>query len=110
MRRSTLLFFCLSLVIGFFLFQVKYAVVEVEQKLVKIVSKINKEKDNLHVLKAEWSHLNEPQRLQKLAEKYLEVIPSKADQIATLDVGLDEGSEINQALPQVRHAAFESMR
>jgi len=82
MRRSTVLFFLLALVVGFILFKVKYEVVEIEQKLAQTQQKIEQENETIHMLNAEWSHLNEPQRLKKLAEKYLDIVPMKTEQIA----------------------------
>lgn len=84
MQRSTFLFFLLAVVVGFVLFKVKYQVVEVEQKLAETLRQIEQEKGNIHILNAEWSHLNEPQRLQKLAEKYLDILPMKTEQIAAV--------------------------
>jgi len=84
MQRSTSIFFILALVGGFVLFKVKYEVVEIEQKLAEAEQQIAREKETIHILKAEWSHLNEPQRLQKLAEKYLDIAPMKTEQIAAV--------------------------
>ncbi len=90
MQRSTALFFFLALLIGFILFKVKYEVVEIEHQLADITRQIEQEKGNIHILKAEWSHLNEPQRLQKLAEKYLDIMPMKTEQISAI---VNESSE-----------------
>jgi cell division protein FtsL len=84
MRRSTFILTSLALVVGFVLFKVKYEVVEVEQQLVESCRQIKREKANIHILKAEWSHLNEPQRLQALAEKYLDIKPMKTEQVAAI--------------------------
>lgn len=84
MQRSTALFLFLSLAIGFTLFHVKYRVVEIEQQLTHMNRQIKQENENIHILKAEWSHLNEPQRLQQLAEKFLDVAPIKTEQMASL--------------------------
>jgi len=84
MQRSTIFLGLLALSLGFILFEVKYEVVRMEQNLFRAASQIHQEQDNLHMLKAEWSHLNEPQRLQKLALKYLDVIPVKRTQVAAI--------------------------
>lgn len=107
MRRSTALFLFLSLVIGFVLFQVKYAVVEIEQKLAQTLQQIKREKDNIHILKAEWSHLNEPQRLQKLAEKFLDIMPMKTDQIASMGNDFGGGDNFKDFLPQAQLASMK---
>lgn len=84
MQRSTSIFFILALLGGFILFKVKYEVVEIEQKLAETEQQIAREHETIHILRAEWSHLNEPQRLQKLAEKYLDIMPMKTEQIASV--------------------------
>ena len=35
----------------------------------------------IHILKAEWSHLNNPERLRSLAQKHSDLSPVKAEQI-----------------------------
>ena len=84
MQRSTSFLILLALGIGFVLFKVKYEVVEIEEKFLKTVAQINREEENIHILKAEWSHLNEPQRLQSLAKKYLDIGPMKTQQVVAL--------------------------
>jgi len=84
MQRSTSFLILLALGIGFVLFKVKYEVVEIEEKFLKTLAQINREEENIHILKAEWSHLNEPQRLQSLAKKYLDIVPMKTQQVVAL--------------------------
>lgn len=107
MQRSTLLFFLLALIGGFILFKVKYEVVDIEQKLAQTEQKIVREKETIHILKAEWSHLNEPQRLQKLAEKYLDIVPMKTEQIAAVIRNSEQENNLKDCLPQPH---FASMR
>lgn len=84
MQRSTFFFALLAFIFGFILFKVKYEVVELEQNLRNTLAKIHQEDETMHILKAEWSHLNEPQRLQTLSEKYLDAHPVHRKQVATL--------------------------
>ncbi len=107
MQRSTLIFLFMSLAVGFLLFQVKYAVVEIEDKLAIATRKIKREKENLHILSAEWTHLNEPRRLQKLAEKFLDVVPAKVEQMVSIDQGLEERQLWNGGQPQTRLATYK---
>lgn len=60
--------------IGIFLFNVKYKVVALDQELSQVNRDINEAHQSIHILKAEWEHLNNPLRLQKLAQKYLNLI------------------------------------
>jgi len=106
-QRSTALFFLLALFGGFVLFKVKYEVVEIEQKLAQTEQQIAREKETLHILKAEWSHLNEPQRLQKLAEKYLDIVPMKTEQIAAVVSDFSNEGSIKRLLPQSHLASMK---
>ena len=106
MQRSTILFFLLSLLVGFVLFKVKYEVVEVEQKLAKTLEQIKIEEENIHILKAEWSHLNEPQRLQKLAEKFLDIRPMKITQLAATSQVFEKEDNFENFLPQAQLASM----
>lgn len=107
MQRSTIFFFFLSICVGFILFKVKYEVVAVEQQLALIQKQIKREKDTIHILKAEWSHLNEPQRLQKLAEKFLDIKAMKAEQIVAISNGFGESDNFEYFLPQTQLASMK---
>jgi len=107
MHRSTSIFFLLALLGGFLLFKVKYEVVEIEQKLAQAQLQILREKETLHILKAEWSHLNEPQRLQKLAQKYLEIVPMRTDQIAAVVKDNKNRDNTKNLIPQPQFASMK---
>ena len=107
MQRSTIIFFFLALFVGFVLFKVKYEVVALEQKLVHSLQQIKQEEGNIHILKAEWSHLNEPKRLQKLAETFLDIRPMKTEQIASISSGYGEEGIFNNLLPGARLASMK---
>ena len=74
-RRSTLLTSLLAISTGFALFVVKYQVQDLEGTLIKINRSISENRQAVHVLKAEWSHLNEPNRLRYLSARYLDLGP-----------------------------------
>lgn len=61
--------------VGFGLFQVKYEVQRLETELHQLNSEILKEQRLIHVLKAEWSYLNRPERLSALARRHLDLVP-----------------------------------
>src|SRR5258707_10053971 len=107
MRRPTIFLFILSLLGGGVLFKVKYAVIEVENQLEQIVQQIKREKENIHILKAEWSHLNEPQRLQKLAEKFLEIMPMKTEQIVAIRNNYEGEKKFKSIFPYTQLASMK---
>ena len=107
MPRASSIFFLVALIGGFMLFKVKYEVVEIEKQLAETERQIALEKEMIHVLNAEWSHLNEPQRLQKLAEKYLDITPLKTEQIAAVVSDFKNADNFKAFLPQPHLASMK---
>jgi hypothetical protein len=71
--------------IGVSLFSLKQSVIELESNYKSIQNEIMKNEESLHVLKAEWSYLNDPRRIQQLSEKYLPKLHGiKPEQIQSL--------------------------
>ncbi|MBQ8661603.1 MAG: hypothetical protein IJ482_04680 [Alphaproteobacteria bacterium] len=54
---------------------------ELESELNSINRGIEKDIKSIHVLKAEWSHLNNPSRLRKLVSKHILLNQVQAEQI-----------------------------
>ena len=72
--RPTTLLWMLLLACGFFgLYTVKYRVQAIKAEVAATERQLLEEKKNLHVLEAEWSYLNRPERLARLSDKYLVV-------------------------------------
>ena len=59
------------LVLAALVFHLKYEVMALAQQHRDIKNQIQKTDEDLHVLKAEWSHLNNPTRLQGFVHTYL---------------------------------------
>lgn len=74
-----------AVVTGYLLFYVSYRVEELETKLSQINEQILREQETIHILEAEWSYLNRPDRLQKLSDNVLpELQPIDAAQFTSL--------------------------
>ncbi|MBI2978173.1 MAG: hypothetical protein HYY38_04970 [Rhodospirillales bacterium] len=84
-RPSMVLIVLLAASLGVTLFVVKYQVQDLENQLVGINREVSDDRQAIHVLKAEWSHLNEPVRLRRLAERHLGLEAVKARQVGTAD-------------------------
>ena len=52
-----------------------------ERRLASINTDIQKDISDIHVLKAQWSHYNTPERLKKLASEQLSLENAKPEQI-----------------------------
>ncbi len=80
-RQATLLAILLAAALSVVLFGVKYQVQDLEEELSAIDRDILNEERAIHVLRAEWSHLNDPERLRQLAERHLNLKPVLARQL-----------------------------
>lgn len=85
MTRGTMAWIALSAIAGVALFGVTYRVQALEEELARLNREILQERETLHVLRAEWSYLNEPGRLSELTRRYLELAPLQASQMAEID-------------------------
>ncbi len=84
-RHTTFLFLLLAGGLSVALFSIKYQVQDLEQDLAQLNKSIYQERQSLHVLRAEWSYLNNPERLAGLARRHLNMAPITPSQLATLE-------------------------
>lgn len=82
---TTILSVLLAGAVGIGLFFVKHEVKEQEARLSELNREIERSQEAIHVLKAEWSYLNDPSRLRNLSEKFLSMKVMGAAQVASLD-------------------------
>jgi cell division protein FtsL len=86
MIRFTTLFWALLVAAsGYAMFQVKYEVVQLEDELARVTRQIGADREQIRVLSAEWSFLNQPQRLEQLAKRHLNLGPIGTQQIGRID-------------------------
>ena len=83
--RGTLLWLALAVVAGVALFQVSYRVQSLEEELTQVNREILRERETIHVLRAEWSYLNEPGRLAELTRRHLALAPLSASQMLRVE-------------------------
>jgi hypothetical protein len=85
MKRSTLFLMLMAAAVSVALFVVKYSVQDLDDHMRSLTRDIAETREGIHVLKSEWSHLNQPDRLRHLAGKYLEVGPLDAERVGSAD-------------------------
>lgn len=85
MRAATLLWALLATVAGAGLFLLKYQVQAEERHLREVRKDIVGTEQSIHVLKAEWSYLNDPLRLREQAERHLAMHPMRANQMVSIE-------------------------
>src|SRR5215467_2743064 len=67
------------------LFTVKYKVQDLEERIDRTNQKIIESQQATHILRVEWAHLNEAERVERLAAKYLLLEPASVSQVIRLD-------------------------
>ena len=64
-------------------YSIKYQTSYRAEQIVKTKLEIKAEHDAIAVLRAEWSFMTRPERVQQLADRYLDLQPLTADKIET---------------------------
>ncbi|TNE33632.1 MAG: hypothetical protein EP348_12485 [Alphaproteobacteria bacterium] len=97
--------------VSYGLYQLSYEVQQLEKDLARLDQGIVDNKENIRILKAEWTYQNRPDVLQAMASKYLPLLLIAPYQVASLDalpsVSAPEPTE-NVPLPRLnprRHYA-----
>lgn len=69
----------------FSVFQVEKQVQSLRDELWRLNRQMAADRNAAHVLQAEWSYLNKPERLKDMAEKYLDLHYVAAGQVRDID-------------------------
>lgn len=80
-RLGTVFWLVLVLAAGFTTFRVKYAVQDIEDELNRVRKQTIAERQEIRVLTAEWTYLNQPERLAELNRRFLGLAPMSAKQL-----------------------------
>jgi len=67
------------------LFGVKYRVQDLEEKIDRTNQKIVESQQATHILQIEWDYLNEAERIERLAQKHLNLEQASIKQVIRLD-------------------------
>jgi len=84
MRTLNVATLLVTLALAFALYHVKYATQAEERQIRALKVELAAEQDAIQMLRADWSLLNDPQRLEELAQRYTDLEPLAPHQIITL--------------------------
>ncbi len=84
-RIGTLIWFALAALAGYAMFEIKYEVVALEEKLALRNQEILSHQESIHILRAEWTYLTDPARLADLAERHLTLHPVAATDMVSVE-------------------------
>ena len=75
---------CSLIVSAGYAYSIKYDTLYQAEQIAKLKAKVQKEREAIAVLKAEWHLLNRPDRLQAATERHLDLQPLNVQQLARL--------------------------
>ena len=85
MRTVNIVLILAALAMAFALYKVKYEALASAREAARLEVEIAREGEAISILKAEWSHLSQPGRLESLARKHLQLDLMQADQIVRMN-------------------------
>jgi hypothetical protein len=77
-------------------YSIKYETLYWAEQAAKARSRIQRERDTIAVLKADWQHLNRPDRLQAAVERHLDLQPVSVHQLARLSDLPDKAPRVDE--------------
>ena len=84
-RRSIFLWVFIISVTGVSMFLIKHEVQILDAKLDKLHHDIMTHQENILILTAEWSYLNQPGRIESLARRHSDYRPTETKQIINIE-------------------------
>lgn len=67
------------------IYRVSYDARGHDHRIAELRAAIEQERDAIALARAEWSLLNRPERIERLATKFLNLQPAKAEQVVTYE-------------------------
>lgn len=84
MPRVFLVWLVMASGIGYAVYQLKYEVIQLESQLNRLNRQIATDQEAIRILKAEWSYLNQPNQLEALSKRFLDLEPMTGRQFSEL--------------------------
>jgi cell division protein FtsL len=108
MRQTTIFTLLVAAVMSVALFFLKYEVTHLEEELDRLNRSIDQHQEAMHVLRAEWGHLTEIERVRALSHRYLDLGPTNPIRIVTIDelpAAAETSSFVSAPVPQPQKKA-----
>lgn len=80
-RPTSVVLLVLAAIAGGALFHVSFEVSALDDRLGSLNRGIKDDREAIHVLRAEWSFLNQPERIEELARRHLDLTPVTGHQL-----------------------------
>ncbi len=77
--------FVVAVMLAYGLYTMKYEVQRLESKLQSLGVQLASEREAARILRAEWSYLNSPERIEKLAARHLDLAPASVHRISAIE-------------------------
>jgi cell division protein FtsL len=84
-RFAPLIWMVVIVVSAFLLYRVKYEVRAIKTQIEATTRQLEEQRQDYHVMAAEWAYLNRPERLQALADKYLSSSAMTVEQVTDIE-------------------------
>ena len=94
LRPRTFIIFALVALSGTVLLQTSQRVQQSEERLEFLELSVYREQEKIRMLKAEWEVLNRPDRLERLSEEFLNLVPPSSSQLVSGGVELPAKREV----------------
>lgn len=85
-RLNTMIYCLCFAVAAYALYMVKFSVQNLQREVAVTKAQLAQEKEALHLLNAEWAYLNRPERLRRLADAHLDLVPLDSRRIDNLEL------------------------
>jgi hypothetical protein len=86
LRLNTMICCACFAIAAYALYMVKFSVQNLQREVVVAQRNLAQEKESLHLLKAEWAYLNRPERLRRLSDAHLNLVPLDSRRMQNMDL------------------------
>jgi len=85
LRLLNLVVICGLVLAAAYVYRIKYDSTVQAERLAKLRSEVRQERDRIAAMRAEWEQLDNPERIEALAKRFLQLQPIAPTQFDTLD-------------------------